>query len=126
MAGAVLVTDEAVVAHRTEAVSAAGALEAIFAQAGTADVVAPGAILAVALMGTLVPIGAQGTLLLTPETGGGEGHQRSPAVIQGHPRRGEVRFRAMILKLFIPCYHYRKYYSTSTNIMPDVIVEHIY
>ena len=74
VAGAVLVTDEAVVAHRTEAVSAAGALEAIFAQAGTADVVAPGAILAVALMGTLVPVGAQGTLLLTPETGGGEGH----------------------------------------------------
>ena len=74
VARAVLVTDEAIVAHRTEAVATAGALEAIFAQAGAIDVVAPGTILAVALMGALGPVGAQGTLLLTPETGGGEGH----------------------------------------------------
>ena len=70
VAGAVLFTDEAVVAHRTEAVAAAGSLEAIFAKAGAADVVAPGTVLAVALMGALGPVGAQGTLLLTPETVG--------------------------------------------------------
>ena len=54
MAGAVLVADEAIEARGTEAVLAAGALEALVAQAGAVDVVAPGAVLAVAFVGRTV------------------------------------------------------------------------
>ena len=64
LAGAVFVADESIEAQGTEAVLAAGALEALVAQAGPVDVVALGSVLAVTLVGTLRPVSADWALVL--------------------------------------------------------------
>lgn len=65
-AGAGALTQQPVQAGGAEAVLTAGPLEAVVAQTRPVGVVAPGAVLAVALVGALRPVGAHGTLVLAP------------------------------------------------------------
>lgn len=66
IARASLVAFEAIEAFRTHPVLAVGAFEARLTDAGSADVVALGSVLALAALRALEAVGADGTLLLTP------------------------------------------------------------
>lgn len=77
IARASLVAFEAIKAFRTHPLLAVGAFEARLTDAGSADVVALGAVLALAALRALEAVGADGTLLLTPARDG-TGTQSQP------------------------------------------------
>lgn len=78
VARASLVAFEAIKALRTHPVLAVDAFEARVTDAGSVDVVALGPVLAVTGLGALEAVGADGTLLLTPARGWGQGTQSQP------------------------------------------------